>query len=401
MKNFDVLGTNVTSLAGAVVMMVALAACGEERSLLTNPVVPLPALVHVTAGYHHSCVLDGVGNAFCWGYNSNRGQLGDGSYINRSIPVPVNGSLLFKQLSGGGYHTCGISIEGLAYCWGKNTFGQLGDGTWLDSAIPRLVLGAHSYRSLSSGESHTCGLTVDGRTHCWGMNDRGQLGDGTNVHSNRPVSVMGDYTFQVVAVGYEHSCGIVTGGAAYCWGKNSSGQIGDGTRAHRSVPTAVTGGVTFLSLGSTMGSNGGQNHTCGVASDSTAYCWGDNWHNQAGTVVTRGGVVTPQAVVGAPPVASIALGGDHTCALTATGQAWCWGDGIRGQLGNEGVLGNEFSEPVEVEGGHVFADLSLGWDHSCGLTTAGDAFCWGYNGRGQMGTGNRDNGVRPEPVMFE
>jgi alpha-tubulin suppressor-like RCC1 family protein len=350
--------------------------------------------VHAAAGYYHSCALDNSGRAYCWGYNTNVGQVGDNTTVDRSSPVPVVGGLTFRSLSGGGYHTCGVAVNNRAYCWGRNNFGQLGNGSTSDALQPVPVVGGMSFASIATGESHTCGLLIDGRAVCWGMNGRGQLGNGTTSHSATPILVQGANTFIALDVGYEHSCGLLANGTARCWGKNAQGQLGDGTRTDRTGPVVAGGGLTFATSGPGAGIKGGQNHTCAVTSSGQAYCWGDNWHNQIGVGGTRGAVVTPQPVPGLPAVGSVAVGGDHTCAVTPAGQAWCWGDNLRGQLG--GGVETDYNSPLQVEGGFGFSALRLGWDHTCGVTPSGQQYCWGYNNKGQLGDGTRT--LRRSPV---
>jgi alpha-tubulin suppressor-like RCC1 family protein len=100
----------------------------------------------VAAGTHASCGITTAGKAYCWGAN-DAGQLGSpssescaGTPCSRS-PLPVSGDLAFKAISVGDYHACGLSVDGIAYCWGRNDRGQLGDGTQLDRAAPTRVMG--------------------------------------------------------------------------------------------------------------------------------------------------------------------------------------------------------------------------------------------------------------------
>src|SRR5437773_2528962 len=80
-----------------------------------------------------------TGAAYCWG--ANGGALGDGSYMNSSIPVAVSGGLSFSALAAGGGFTCGLTSAGTAYCWGNNTSGQLGNYPPNDNVgIPTPVL---------------------------------------------------------------------------------------------------------------------------------------------------------------------------------------------------------------------------------------------------------------------
>jgi len=86
----------------------------------------------------HTCGITAAG-AYCWGWNL-KGQLGDGTTIQRSTPVPVAGGMSFTSVGAGGFHSCGLTAAGAAYCWGGNSRGQLGDGTTDDRPTPTRVL---------------------------------------------------------------------------------------------------------------------------------------------------------------------------------------------------------------------------------------------------------------------
>jgi alpha-tubulin suppressor-like RCC1 family protein len=94
---------------------------------------------------------------------------------------------------------------------------------------------------VSAGGSHTCGVTTDDRAYCWGSNWAGQVGDGTMVRRLAPVAVAGGHQFRQVAVGGSHACGVTTNDRAYCWGYNGNGRLGDGTTVTRLVPVPVVG----------------------------------------------------------------------------------------------------------------------------------------------------------------
>jgi len=158
------------------------------------------------------------------------GELGDGTTVERTSPTPVAGGLTFAQLGRVGfYHTCGVTFDGAAYCWGDNTWGQLGDGTTTWEPSPVLVAGGLTFAAVSAGSYHTCGVTSGGAAYCWGGNSAGELGDGTFTQRTSPVAVAGGLMFATVSAGDSHTCGVTTGGAAYCWGDNPSGQLGNGT----------------------------------------------------------------------------------------------------------------------------------------------------------------------------
>ena len=334
----------------------------------------------LAAGHGHTCGLTSGGTAYCWGSNW-AGQLGDGtSGTDRTSPVAVSGGLTFTSLVAGSIHTCGLTSGGSAYCWGNNQYGQLGDGTITNRTYPVAVSGGRVFTSLVAGALHTCGLTSGGTAYCWGINGDGRLGDGTYQDRTTPVAVSGGQTFTSLVAGGYHTCGLVSGGTAYCWGNNWNSQLGDGTTDQRTTPMAVSGGLTFIRLVA------GGYHTCGLTSGGTAYCWGNNQYGQLGDG-SGANRTTPVAVSGGLSFTSLATGYGHTCGLPSSGSAYCWGNNGQGQLG-DGTT-DQRTTPVAVSGGLAFTSLVAGVEgyYTCGLTTGGTAYCWGYNYYGGLGDG--------------
>jgi alpha-tubulin suppressor-like RCC1 family protein len=92
----------------------------------------------------------------------------------------------------------------------------------------------------------------------------------------------------------------------------------------------------------------------------------------------------------------VATGGDHTCAITTAGEAYCWGRGSDGQLGN-GEIVDAFT-PVRVAGDQTFKAITTGDAHSCGLDESGIAYCWGWNAFYQVGSGFAATTRIPVPI---
>jgi alpha-tubulin suppressor-like RCC1 family protein len=323
-----------------------------------------------------------------WGLNTN-GRLGDGTTFNRSSPVSVIGGITnWASVSGGNYHSLGVTDSGIAYAWGGNGNGRLGDGTTTGRTSPVTVIGGitdWASVSASSGPAgnHSLGVTDTGIAYAWGYNNQGQLGDGTQFFDrSSPVTVIGGITnWASVSAGSGHSLGVTATGIAYAWGLNGYGQLGDGTTTNRSSPVTVTG---FISNWAQV--SGGQRHSLGVTATGIAYAWGLNTYGQLGNGGSGFyGYNAPLTVVGGiTDWASVSAGDRHSLGVTVTGVAYAWGDNFRGQLGDG--TSTQRSSPVTVIGGITdWASVSGGGYHSLGVTDAGIAYAWGNNNNGQLG----------------
>lgn len=241
------------------------------------------------AGYFQTCGLVAGGEAYCWGSINDQGQLGVGDTLPRSAPTAVAGGHVFVRLAAGGEHTCGLTADGSAYCWGDNSHGQLGTGQAAGSAVPVPVAGGVSFVEIVAGNFHTCGLSANGQAFCWGHNAYGQVGDGSTTDRSAPTLLPGG-PYVGMGAGAWHTCAIDGSGRAYCWGANSSGQLGDGSNTGRSSPVSVAGGLSFVAVTSGFG------HTCGLAAGGQLYCWGENWNGELGDGSTATMRLTPTRV---------------------------------------------------------------------------------------------------------
>jgi alpha-tubulin suppressor-like RCC1 family protein len=382
-----------------LLLVLALAACDEAKSP-TEPtsmsqagVAAATALAfwQVSAGGDHTCGLTTDYRAYCWGLN-NEGQLGDSTITSRWWPTPVavRTTLRFRQISAGAEHTCAVTTEHRLYCWGSNHSGQLGNNL-APGLTPVLVSGGHTFRQVSAGGGHSCGVTTENRAYCWGNGLDAQLGDGTARLRFTPVPVIGDLRFQEVSAGNRHTCGLSADNRAYCWGSNRLGQVGDSTDVgKRFRPRLVAGGHLFRQL-----DTGWFDYTCAVTTTYRAYCWGDGRYGQLGNGKTYLSF-WPRAVAGGLSFGRVTAGGHNTCGETTTNRAYCWGENVGGDIG-DGTTTQRL-RPVAVAGGFSFTQLSAGGFHTCGKTPEGVGYCWGANAFGQLGDGSFTGRLTPTPV---
>ncbi len=289
--------------------------------------VPAPfAGSELTLGFLHACGLDAGGRAYCWGANTF-GQLGRDLTVAASpLPYEVSGNRTFLMLSAGANHVCGVADDG-TYCWGLNNRSQLGSSGGSLETQPTSVGGTIPFRAVTSGEFHTCALTPDGQPYCWGFNWYGQLGVDSVPGSSLPQPVAGGLLLTTLSAGAHHNCGLTGAGEAYCWGRGREGQLGAESGDLSTEPLAVSGGLLFESLSS------GGFHTCAVTAEGRAYCWGAGSLGRLGNGSEENSAV-PVPVSGAElRFRYLSSGFEHACGITPDDIVYCWGSNYNGQVG--------------------------------------------------------------------
>ena len=236
------------------------------------------------------------------------------------------------------------------------------------------------------GGAHGC-LLDDGEAKCLGNNGRGQLGSGDPQagRSGELLPVVGIETRVVeVSGGAFHSCARTVDGSVYCWGDNRAGQLGGG--ADESVSF---GAVRVDSLGDDVASiAAGANHTCALTTSGQLWCWGDNRNGQLGAEV---GSHSDEPVLVASlgnDVAGLAIGesAHHTCAILNDGALLCWGDNADAQLGDAAAQSRSLPTAIAFDGLGEVTDACTAAHHTCARSTDGSVSCWGSNKRGQLGS---------------
>lgn len=194
-----------------------------------------------------------------------------------------------------------------------------------------------------------------------------------------------------IEAGGSHSCGIAEGGGVWCWGNNATGQLGDAlVGTVRAIPRRVSNMNAVKAVSLALGTS----HTCALTDTGDLWCWGLNLNGQVG----RANLSLVQSVpvqldirLNDVPVkfTQVSAGNMHTCAVSTASQAWCWGTDEMGQLGRNN-LSSGGSAPGLVYPYHIgtVRSISAGGEHTCAVNTSGTAWCWGDNSEGQLGVGN-------------
>jgi alpha-tubulin suppressor-like RCC1 family protein len=315
--------------------------------------------------------------------------------VSFTTALTAEAPLTFKAIDTGA-HTCALTTEGKAYCWGRNTWGNVGDGTTIDRTTPVPVAGGHTFATISTAYANTCAVTVQGVGYCWGSNGVGQLGDGTRTNRTVPTPVATSQTFTSISTNNGATCGLTPSGDAYCWGANKSGMVGAGAVSCGSegctAPLKVSGNLTFASV------SVGAYTTCGRTTSGRTYCWGGNVFGELGigtatgpevcpdpyvvsTLVPPGGSacsMVPLELTGGIALRAVYAGGFFTCGLDDDGQAYCWGANNTGEFGNGTKSSfSPNSVPTAAAPGYRFSLLDTGNQRLCGVTLTGEAYCWG------------------------
>ncbi len=376
----------------------------------------------IEAGDDHACALSG-GTLYCWGHNRD-GEVGDGTTDDRRTATEVvagNDGFTNTNVTAftvGEGHTCALEV-GAVYCWGDDGDEQLGDGSGnTDQSLPTKVGANGDFTNtnvtlIDSSEDFVCAVE-DGTMFCWGGAYGGALGDGVSDSSTQPLAakvITGSEGFNNtnvtdIAVGYDHACAIESG-VLYCWGDNGDGEVGIGVSGGQILdPSLVdnnpTSGWVNTSVKHVVA---GDEHTCAIDASDDLFCWGYDDYDKLGNGdddsndrTSPDRVVSGSEGFDAANVSFVAAGEDHNCAISG-GAAYCWGLGSNSQLGNN--IDEDSAFPVKVVtalDGTLNAGVSwlTGGDdaYSCGIFN-GEAYCWGD---GRLGNGEDDEFGEPVAV---
>jgi alpha-tubulin suppressor-like RCC1 family protein len=374
------------------------------RSIPTLVVAPLAGVARIDAGGSHTCAVSDAGAMYCWGANAE-GQLGTGNTMSSSTPLTVTElSQGIVAVAAGVAHSCAARGDGSVACWGRSPdFDPWGgpqspprlspvaiDGVQGAVALTAGIVhscalrsdatvtcwgGTDSYHgevftglaTIDATHAHTCAVRLDGQVRCWGGDQR--FGErGTGYAGVRLDAVHVRYNTRDIEAGDTFACSLDTSGFVRCWGMSDPGGVLGDQDTYAVPPRLIPelSGVTALSAS--------EFHAC-TLTGPVARCWGGMGAGEIGLE----GVEFPwpkptRPVTGIAPLESIHAGAVHTCAVTQSGGATCWGQGPLG----DGTL-HYSTVPVPVGGLSTgVARISGGLAHRCALLDDGTVKCWGH-----------------------
>jgi hypothetical protein len=240
-----------------------------------TPVATSLRFLHLSAagfgqsGASSACGVTDAGEVWCWGDNVF-GKLGDGTLTSSEVPVRVASQVAFIRVEVGAFHACALTAAGELWCWGEQEteHGGLGSRPPGYYSTPVAVAPDHRFLDLSLGRDFTCGLTADGVAYCWGTNQFGSLGTGDNTaYAVEPLPVTGGLTFQSLSAGsIEENWGLSAAGTLYRWGSPGGDQSQLG-------PLAVAPALAFVTMDPGYAVYGFAN-ACGTTAAGAVYCVG-------------------------------------------------------------------------------------------------------------------------------
>lgn len=374
--------------------------------------------LRVLALNHQSaCVADASGELYCWGNSltipgmevssgsdnicvdpfvpANGGGPLDDCITNGSLRVPTD--VRFKKVS----RQTAIADDGQLYMWPyweglpttcdpQNEVCVPGVGPAADASM--------RFKDVAEFDGGWCGLTTDGAGYCrWRRYDP----TGTqNTLWDPPIAFGAGQTFEKISVSGNALVVVDAAGKAF---RATLGYVSGTEQWMVTSPSPWEPDRTFTEVEvnhryAIPSQVAGGTAVCGLTDGGTVVCDGMNEMGQRGNgTVSPIGMedASPTAVAGLPPMAGLAVGNRHYCAVAANGDVYCWGRSNEGQTGHAMQIECALPEPglthycsptpAKVTDIPPMKRIEASIQFTCGETMDGEVWCWGLNDLGQIG----------------
>jgi alpha-tubulin suppressor-like RCC1 family protein len=262
------------------------------------------------------CGLDTQDKLRCW-YTS---EFKNSKYSSsRGTPSLIASDTSFKKISSYGKFVCGIRMDDTLVCLGTDSYGRIGNGTnsAFSSTVPVPVDASETYLDVSVTSKSVCGVTISNKLKCWGTFDTGNLGTGDTANHFSPTWIDVTETYLSVKNASTYACGMTSLNAIKCWG-NSMGSGGTFSAVLQPVVvSAVTDTFTKIGVSSSF--------ACGIRSaDQRLMCWGSNSNYKLGTGNTTHSHI-PVLSADTETYAELNTGSTSGCGITTSDVTKCWG----------------------------------------------------------------------------
>ena len=268
-----------------------------------------------------------------------------------------------QQIAGGDDHFCAIAETRRIYCWGStNAVGQLGITPTIDRSPEQIaaVESANSFIAVMAGAQLGCGLTEGGKPICWGRNDEGQLANNTTTPRPLPDTVWGSQRFVDVRGGGATPCGLMSSGEAWCWGRFLTNPLAAFSQQPLQQHVDVAGYHASLA------------HTCVVTTSSIAVCYGRNQAGQLGRGFSSDTESLFVPVTG-HSFRQVVNGPTYSCGITIIDEVYCWG--VLQELFGTKLIDRAI--PLKIDDG--FLTIAAGYSAVCGIKRDSYLYCFGDN----------------------
>lgn len=313
--------------------------------------------------------------------------------------TPKNLSLVINPLPGPSIRTTSLpnGAAGGNYEFFLQASGGV-SGTWslVSGSLPPLY-------NLTPGTGRIAGntsvLVLTDTTYNFTVGFTNADGTATPVQLSLTILTSGSLNNAIVSAGGNSTCRIAQDRSLSCWGYDDAGQLGNGgvltvDPPAVNTPAQVGSGTDWTAISVSDDDLTTEGHACGLRG-TAGYCWGSNAHGMLGIGTINGSEQSPASVSGSLAWSDISAGWTHTCGVTTAGALYCWGDNSFGQVG---IVGGDRSVPTQVGAASDWESVSAGYTSSCAIKTTGTLYCWGMNSRGQLGIGNTDSQATPTKV---
>ena len=321
------------------------------------------------AGMQHLVVLSNR-NANASGQNVY-GQLGNGTSVSTSAPTPISGlENTITEVAAGDYTSLAVKNDGSLWVWGSNQFGARGDGSSGDNIeapvqvqIPNRISTPTraGHHAVAIGTGAYAAIDTEGQVWMWGVNWNGRLGDGTTTPRFIPARVRkssnpDDYLVGIVSIaaGGGTIAAIDADGAVWTWGSGANGALGNGSTEDSPYPVRVL-----------------------KVDDPNS---------------------TPAPMIA---MSQVACGSSGFCIVLARwGSVYGWGSNEFSQLGTAPGGSHSVAHPIVIGEDYSVTAIAAGAAHGIARSfDDGKMYGWGYNGRGQLGTGSPSVAKSPQVAM--